>query len=270
MKNKTSLKRAFTLIELLIVIAIIALLAAILFPVFGRARENARRSSCQSNLKQIMLATQQYVQDYDERFPLDVVSGVAGTEPFGWADALLVYSKSTQIYQCPSDTHADPTTPDQKNYTDYFYNLGLARGKTDGTTNGVADRIGAHLSQLEFPTLTISYGCMGNSKADGTGRTDNFARAYVTDRGGGGQGLAGSSNVGWYKHLQGVTVAFSDGHVKWYGGNQDSNQGLKIYKVHHPFVTNAAVSGWNVAGSGDSPTYHVSDSIINQPTSGPG
>ena len=51
---------AFTLIELLVVIAIIAILAAILFPVFARARENARRASCQSNLKQAALAFHQY------------------------------------------------------------------------------------------------------------------------------------------------------------------------------------------------------------------
>jgi prepilin-type N-terminal cleavage/methylation domain-containing protein len=61
--------RGFTLIELLVVIAIIAILAAILFPVFARARENARRASCQSNLKQIALGVFQYTQDFDEKFP---------------------------------------------------------------------------------------------------------------------------------------------------------------------------------------------------------
>src|SRR5688500_14171901 len=59
----------FTLIELLVVIAIIAILAAILFPVFARARENARSASCQSNLKQIGLAFAQYVQDYEGSYP---------------------------------------------------------------------------------------------------------------------------------------------------------------------------------------------------------
>ncbi len=63
-------KRAFTLIELLVVIAIIAILAAILFPVFAKAREKARQASCSSNEKQIGLAVMQYVQDYDEKFPM--------------------------------------------------------------------------------------------------------------------------------------------------------------------------------------------------------
>src|SRR5687767_10691477 len=68
-RSTTTRKTAFTLIELLVVIAIIALLAAILFPVFARARENARRAGCQSNLKQIGLGIMQYSQDYDELMP---------------------------------------------------------------------------------------------------------------------------------------------------------------------------------------------------------
>jgi prepilin-type N-terminal cleavage/methylation domain-containing protein len=61
--------RGFTLIELLVVIAIIAILAAILFPVFARVREQARKATCQSNMKQIATATLLYLQDYDELYP---------------------------------------------------------------------------------------------------------------------------------------------------------------------------------------------------------
>src|SRR5438045_8639866 len=92
----------FTLIELLVVIAIIASLAAILVPVFARARENARRSSCQSNLKQVCLGITQYVQDYDEKMPLVAFSGGTGyvttsTPADGWANTIQPYVKSLQI-----------------------------------------------------------------------------------------------------------------------------------------------------------------------------
>ena len=95
-------RSAFTLIELLVVIAIIAILAAILFPVFARARENARRSSCQSNLKQIGLGILQYTQDYDEKYP-------AGFMPTGgvnvpWPVVIQPYIKSVQLFRCPSNT----------------------------------------------------------------------------------------------------------------------------------------------------------------------
>lgn len=88
-------KRAFTLIELLVVIAIIAILEAILFPVFARAHENARRASCQSNLKQIGLALMMYAQNYDEKI-------FASKSDQWWTDPYEPHLKSTQIQLCPS------------------------------------------------------------------------------------------------------------------------------------------------------------------------
>src|SRR4028119_919204 len=90
MNKDLSIKRkqyraGFTLIELLVVIAIIAILAAILFPVFARARENARRAACQSNLKQLGLAFAQYNQDYDGRYAY-TDDGANGTPDQGLTD----------------------------------------------------------------------------------------------------------------------------------------------------------------------------------------
>ena len=68
--TKRAPSRGFTLIELLVVIAIIAILAAILFPVFAQARSKGRQAVCLSNQKQMGLAINGYVQDYDETFPL--------------------------------------------------------------------------------------------------------------------------------------------------------------------------------------------------------
>ncbi len=94
--------RGFTLIELLVVIAIIAILAAILFPVFARARENARRTSCLSNLKQIGLGMMQYSQDFDEKFPTirNLTTGQSGF--YTWDAAIMPYVKSKQVFMCPS------------------------------------------------------------------------------------------------------------------------------------------------------------------------
>jgi prepilin-type N-terminal cleavage/methylation domain-containing protein/prepilin-type processing-associated H-X9-DG protein len=98
--------KGFTLIELLVVIAIIAILAAILFPVFARARENARRSSCQSNLKQAGLAFMQYAQDYDERLPTFMAAGRPNwdstIEPYLGIKVAL--TNKALILQCPSDS----------------------------------------------------------------------------------------------------------------------------------------------------------------------
>jgi prepilin-type N-terminal cleavage/methylation domain-containing protein len=110
-KRRVTTKKGFTLIELLVVIAIIAILAAILFPVFARARENARRASCQSNLKQIGLGLMQYTQDYDESYapvqypgPALATQGPGGAHTGNWSQLIQPYVKSTQLFQCPSNT----------------------------------------------------------------------------------------------------------------------------------------------------------------------
>ena len=95
--------KGFTLIELLVVIAIIAILAAILFPVFARARENARRASCQSNLKQIGLGIVQYAQDYDGWTPASgVYAAATGGNVISWPTLMQPYIKSEQVFVCPS------------------------------------------------------------------------------------------------------------------------------------------------------------------------
>ncbi|RYX83432.1 DUF1559 domain-containing protein [bacterium] len=120
MKSISSKKlQAFTLIELLVVIAIIAILAAILFPVFARARENARKASCMSNLKQIGLASMQYCQDYDETLyphrtkeanPLIAVANPPLTQDSlirnFWPNLLQPYAKSWQLFACPSNPNS--------------------------------------------------------------------------------------------------------------------------------------------------------------------
>jgi prepilin-type N-terminal cleavage/methylation domain-containing protein/prepilin-type processing-associated H-X9-DG protein len=130
LREEVSMKRAFTLIELLVVIAIIAILAAILFPVFAQARAQARKTSCLSNFKQLNLAANMYLQDYDECYalwhhtstynsPLDEIPQTV------WQP----YIKNEQILACPSDpaskqtrethpvTGAAPTTEKQRAFS---------------------------------------------------------------------------------------------------------------------------------------------------------
>jgi prepilin-type N-terminal cleavage/methylation domain-containing protein/prepilin-type processing-associated H-X9-DG protein len=108
-------RQAFTLIELLVVIAIIAILAAILFPVFGRARESARLSACNSNLRQLGLAAHMYATDYDEWFPCDYYPCNSATTHMRLVAQITPYVKSMGIMYCPSVKRISQWLPDFDN-----------------------------------------------------------------------------------------------------------------------------------------------------------
>lgn len=115
--TKRDTARGFTLIELLIVIAILSILAAILFPVFSAVRENARRTACLSNLRQLSLAIRAYAQDADDHLPYG--GDVCDLHTNGWSgtdfeipirhikplpDVMLPYTTSQMLWRCPSDS----------------------------------------------------------------------------------------------------------------------------------------------------------------------
>jgi prepilin-type N-terminal cleavage/methylation domain-containing protein/prepilin-type processing-associated H-X9-DG protein len=213
MSNIKQIRKAFTLIELLVVIAIIAILAAILFPVFGRARENARRSSCQSNLKQIGLGIIQYVQDYDEKFPRTQVNNITlpaapdGTPaagnvndvPFHWV--IQPYIKSTQLFACPSNPNNTGVVDGTNENIPRSYVANGGNGTSDDTdfggprpfTEGMSD------SLLQNPAQTLMV--VENQANTGNRNVNTVANLNGTD-------------IDLTNHLATTNFLFTDGHVK--------------------------------------------------------
>jgi prepilin-type N-terminal cleavage/methylation domain-containing protein/prepilin-type processing-associated H-X9-DG protein len=235
-------KRGFTLIELLVVIDIIAILAAILFPVFATAREKARQISCSSNLRQIGLALIQYTQDNDESFPGQFNVGIY---PNGWAGRLYPYTKSLAVFACPDDSTAIASGYNKISYA-LNMNLGMSLSAplTTCTTNTLAqltspsetvylfEVIGyeaplTSANENNSPTGNGGYVSSGRYTPYGTALTSS-ARGYATGVIGGrttmgkSESAGGAASLTTGRHSDGANYLAADGHVKWLKGSNVS------------------------------------------------
>ena len=214
----------FTLLELLVNMAVIATLAALLLPVFVQAREEVRRAVCTSNVRQIMHGMMQYAQDHDER-TMPAYHGPGGGAVL-WNQMVQPYLKSTQVFACPSNldlataagrssasSWAAPGGAVPPFHTSYVLNWRM------GSLQNQA--VGRPLASMANPATTVAL-------------TDGGTRASAplphvtpsTPRKGGSwllwtadfPGVTEESNSEWagpsIRHRETGVVGFADGHVK--------------------------------------------------------
>jgi len=226
----------FTLIELLVVIAIIAILAAILFPVFAQAREKARQVTCLSNQKQLGLALNMYVQDYDERLPnvtwydsYDAAENWIGS--LSWPLTLIPYHKSTgrgSFLVCPSD-------PEHPNFSKPQFISQLLAVNWPGAVPGLTTQQMAEVFPLSYAT---NYGLSNSTSTNpGQGAVALAAISHpsnvfiITEFGRGTQPWTVIKYSVYYvepgygtytrwmvgrRHIGGRIFTFTDGHAKYY------------------------------------------------------
>ena len=224
-QNHAPTNSGFTLVEILVVVAILAILAAILFPVFARVRENARRSSCQSNLRQIGLGMLQYCGDYDDKLVKswygsgngNYSGGSDATDRYKWMDAIRPYLKSEQIFNCPSHG-AHPAAPVAPfSYGPYrfrdAYRFGSYAINSAYYEPGDFERSPAGEADISLAAIGDAAGCVW---VGDTAAHFEFAWENKTDQAAVEVDPSGLRYMDYLveRHPNSTVVLFCDGHVK--------------------------------------------------------
>lgn len=196
-------RRCFTLIELLTVVAIIAVLAGILLPVFAKARAKAQQTNCLSNNRQVATAAMMYVEDHDGRLPSMWDNTPGDGQYGGWTwycdfpngdpgdfdparGSLYPYLRNAASFVCPADRCDQGCS----------YAMNALLGSNLGTRGF---HLGMPLGEVTAPAATFLLMEEGNGPA---GSTDD---GYLIPPG----------NVPSGRHLEGSSFTFCDGHAKW-------------------------------------------------------
>lgn len=223
---RASRQRGFTLIELLVVVSVIGIIAAILFPVFSAAREKARQTSCLSNIAQLGKATMLYAQDWNETYPLGLISCsnnghfytqwnyASGERPCSgfqetWMDLLHSYVKTWSVFHCANTAYtqgvfAPPGTP--RDRLEYSYGVSYYFSRLyDAQANAWWQ------PRTTRPTLSLAEVVRPEEKV------------YMADS---AFGQKGETPFPWlyidsiqFRHMNGVNIGFADGHARWYSRN---------------------------------------------------
>ena len=236
----------FTLIEILVVIAIFALLAAVLFPVFAHVREKGRQSACVSNLHQLGIALSAYTIDYDEQFPTSKIA-IADTINIAWAGQLYSHVQNIGVFRCPTDDTASTGFP----VVSYGLNLNLAAASSlaalaapartvllfevSGDTAQIADHAEGQTNGSNPPQYSASGNGLNGGLANltGLGPLKVDSAQYATGVMDNSQAvtllppdLDQYQNPG--RHSGNADVLLADGHVKWTAASQVSAGGNAV------------------------------------------